>query len=232
MTTNTRWRFSMHFVVCWQRGMLSSFFVCFVPLFRSLILTPMSKWSCPWLLWHYDLLVHRSLERAEPCFIMYRLDTKNHSGYEWLFISYSPDNSPVRAASLSVSQWSSARYLWYIVIYPSWNWIGAKASTGWTIWTVCMNQSHNLTLSQSKKNRIFMTSCPNHASNSLFMPTQFIISILVSNTLFVCYLRNLFATFIFHIFLYLKVLLFLFTLFIHYIYLSYFYLFEITNLCI
>ncbi|KAI0240375.1 Twinfilin-1 [Lamellibrachia satsuma] len=48
----------------------------------------------------YDILVHRSLERKEPCFVLYRLDSKNHSGYEWLFISYSPDNSPVRRKML------------------------------------------------------------------------------------------------------------------------------------
>uniref|UniRef100_A0A671QR54 Twinfilin n=1 Tax=Sinocyclocheilus anshuiensis TaxID=1608454 RepID=A0A671QR54_9TELE len=36
----------------------------------------------------------------EPCYILYRLDTKNAQGYEWLFISWSPDQSPVRQKML------------------------------------------------------------------------------------------------------------------------------------
>ncbi|RMX52925.1 hypothetical protein pdam_00010970, partial [Pocillopora damicornis] len=32
-------------------------------------------------------------KEKEPCYIFYRLDSQNNQGYEWLFISYSPDFS-------------------------------------------------------------------------------------------------------------------------------------------
>ncbi|KAH9496320.1 Twinfilin-2-A [Bulinus truncatus] len=35
-----------------------------------------------------------------PCYILYRLDTKNSMGYEWLFIAWSPDFAPVRQKML------------------------------------------------------------------------------------------------------------------------------------
>lgn len=40
------------------------------------------------------------LDELQPCYILYRLDTQNAQGYEWLFISWSPDNSPVRLKML------------------------------------------------------------------------------------------------------------------------------------
>ena len=36
------------------------------------------------------------LEEKDPCYLFYRLDTQNNQGYEWLFISYSPDFAKVR----------------------------------------------------------------------------------------------------------------------------------------
>lgn len=47
----------------------------------------------------YDSFVLPLLDELQPCYILYRLDTQNAQGYEWLFISWSPDNSPV---SLSI----------------------------------------------------------------------------------------------------------------------------------
>ncbi|XP_051956951.1 twinfilin-2b isoform X5 [Xyrauchen texanus] len=44
----------------------------------------------------YDACVLPMLDTLEPCYILYRLDTQNQLGYEWLFISWSPDQSPVR----------------------------------------------------------------------------------------------------------------------------------------
>ncbi|XP_065097590.1 twinfilin-2b isoform X1 [Paramisgurnus dabryanus] len=44
----------------------------------------------------YDACVLPMLDTLEPCYILYRLDSQNQLGYEWLFISWSPDQSPVR----------------------------------------------------------------------------------------------------------------------------------------
>ncbi|XP_033744679.1 twinfilin-1-like isoform X2 [Pecten maximus] len=44
----------------------------------------------------YNTMVKPYLEDKQPCYILYRLDTKNAAGYEWVFISWSPDFSQVR----------------------------------------------------------------------------------------------------------------------------------------
>ncbi|XP_060079149.1 twinfilin-1-like [Ylistrum balloti] len=44
----------------------------------------------------YDAMVVPFLEDKQPCYVLYRLDTKNAQGYEWVFISWSPDFSAVR----------------------------------------------------------------------------------------------------------------------------------------
>ncbi|KAJ8920089.1 hypothetical protein NQ315_011744 [Exocentrus adspersus] len=51
----------------------------------------------------FDKYVPASVEEDQPCYILFRLDTKNSSGYEWLFISWSPDTSPVRQKMLYAS---------------------------------------------------------------------------------------------------------------------------------
>jgi hypothetical protein len=43
------------------------------------------------------------LERNVPCYILYRLDTKNMHGFDWLLISYVPDGSPVKSRMLYAS---------------------------------------------------------------------------------------------------------------------------------
>lgn len=43
----------------------------------------------------YDALVLPLLDEQQPCYVLYRLDSQNAQGYEWLFISWSPDSSPV-----------------------------------------------------------------------------------------------------------------------------------------
>ncbi|RUS82674.1 hypothetical protein EGW08_009577 [Elysia chlorotica] len=45
---------------------------------------------------HYDAMVLPLLEEKMPCYIMYRLDSQNDMGYEWLFITWSPDFAMVR----------------------------------------------------------------------------------------------------------------------------------------
>lgn len=44
----------------------------------------------------YDHFLLPLLDPQEPCYILYRLDSHNAQGYEWVFISWSPDQSPVR----------------------------------------------------------------------------------------------------------------------------------------
>lgn len=39
----------------------------------------------------YDKLIAPLLDEQDPCYLFYRLDSQNNQGYEWLFISYSPD---------------------------------------------------------------------------------------------------------------------------------------------
>ncbi|XP_052779679.1 twinfilin-1-like [Mya arenaria] len=48
--------------------------------------------------WEEDFndLVLRQLEEKQPCYILYRLDSKNNQGYLWIFIAWSPDFSPVK----------------------------------------------------------------------------------------------------------------------------------------
>ncbi|KAK2917627.1 twinfilin-1a [Channa argus] len=44
----------------------------------------------------YDSLVLPLLEDDVPCYILYRLDSSNNQGHEWIFLAWSPDHSAVR----------------------------------------------------------------------------------------------------------------------------------------
>lgn len=46
----------------------------------------------------YDAFVLPLLDEQQPCYVLYRLDSQNAQGYEWLFISWSPDSSPVSSS--------------------------------------------------------------------------------------------------------------------------------------
>ncbi|KAJ8374141.1 hypothetical protein SKAU_G00047210 [Synaphobranchus kaupii] len=48
----------------------------------------------------YDSCVLPVLEDDQPAYILYRLDSTNNLGYEWLFLAWSPDRSPVRQKML------------------------------------------------------------------------------------------------------------------------------------
>ncbi|XP_068132670.1 twinfilin-1 [Hyperolius riggenbachi] len=48
----------------------------------------------------YDDYILPLLEDKHPCYILYRLDTQNAQGYEWIFIAWSPDYSHVRQKML------------------------------------------------------------------------------------------------------------------------------------
>ncbi|TWW75845.1 Twinfilin-1 [Takifugu flavidus] len=44
----------------------------------------------------YDRLVLPLLDDDVPCYILYRLDSTNNQGYEWVFLAWSPDHASVR----------------------------------------------------------------------------------------------------------------------------------------
>ncbi|XP_035676403.1 twinfilin-1-like isoform X1 [Branchiostoma floridae] len=45
----------------------------------------------------WDTLVLPMLEEKQPCYIFYRLDSReSHGGFEWLFLAYSPDHAHIR----------------------------------------------------------------------------------------------------------------------------------------
>ncbi|KAI1882302.1 hypothetical protein AGOR_G00249280 [Albula goreensis] len=48
----------------------------------------------------YDSCVLSVLEDDQPAYILYRLDSSNNQGYEWIFVAWSPDHSPVRQKML------------------------------------------------------------------------------------------------------------------------------------
>ncbi|XP_041072015.1 twinfilin-1-like [Carcharodon carcharias] len=48
----------------------------------------------------YDSCILPLLEEQQPAYILYRLDTMNAQGFQWLFIAWSPDLSPVRQKML------------------------------------------------------------------------------------------------------------------------------------
>ncbi|XP_067906615.1 twinfilin-1-like [Heterodontus francisci] len=48
----------------------------------------------------YDSCILPLLEEHQPAYILYQLDTMNAQGFQWLFIAWSPDLSPVRQKML------------------------------------------------------------------------------------------------------------------------------------
>ncbi|KAG9490234.1 hypothetical protein GDO78_005884 [Eleutherodactylus coqui] len=56
---------------------------------------PASSWERD-----YDKFILPLLEDKQPCYILYRLDSQNAQGYEWIFIAWSPDYSHVRQKML------------------------------------------------------------------------------------------------------------------------------------
>ncbi|KAL1495098.1 hypothetical protein ABEB36_010569 [Hypothenemus hampei] len=51
----------------------------------------------------YEKYVTPLVEVNQPCYLLFRLDDKNSLGYEWLFISWSPDTAPIRQKMLYAS---------------------------------------------------------------------------------------------------------------------------------
>lgn len=60
---------------------------------------PVGKWQDD-----YDKMIKPLIEENQPTYILYRLDVKSpDSGYDWLFVSWSPDTAPVRQKMLYAS---------------------------------------------------------------------------------------------------------------------------------
>lgn len=57
----------------------------------------------------YDLMVLPLLIEKQPCYILYRLDSEAHGGYEWLLLCWSPDDSPIREKMLYASTKATLR---------------------------------------------------------------------------------------------------------------------------
>lgn len=51
----------------------------------------------------FDKYVPSLVIDEQPCYILYRFDSKNSLGYEWLLLSWSPDSAPVRQKMLYAS---------------------------------------------------------------------------------------------------------------------------------
>ncbi|XP_068168949.1 twinfilin-1a [Antennarius striatus] len=66
---------------------------------EALILGSTKKASQTWDK-EYDSLVLPLLEPNDPCYILYRLDSSNNQGHEWLLLAWSPDSSNVRQKML------------------------------------------------------------------------------------------------------------------------------------
>lgn len=43
----------------------------------------------------YKTMVGNCIEDNQPCYLLFRLDTRSSLGYDWLFVAYSPDQAPV-----------------------------------------------------------------------------------------------------------------------------------------
>ncbi|GBP28875.1 Twinfilin [Eumeta japonica] len=51
----------------------------------------------------FDKYISGLIVDDQPCYILYRFDSKNSVGHEWLFLSWSPDSAPVRQKMLYAS---------------------------------------------------------------------------------------------------------------------------------
>lgn len=57
----------------------------------------------------YKSMVPSFLDPQRPCYILFRLDSSNNLGYEWLFINWVPDESPVREKMIYAGTRSALR---------------------------------------------------------------------------------------------------------------------------
>lgn len=64
----------------------------------------------------FDRFVLPLLEDDVPSYILYRLDSTNNQGYEWVFLAWSPDNASVRTCELQLMLMSS--FAFFRAFYP------------------------------------------------------------------------------------------------------------------
>ncbi|XP_076344198.1 twinfilin-1-like isoform X1 [Tachypleus tridentatus] len=57
----------------------------------------------------YESFVCQFIEERQPCYLFYRLDSQMDTGCDWVLISWSPDNSPVREKMLYASTKASLK---------------------------------------------------------------------------------------------------------------------------
>lgn len=74
----------------------------------------------------YDRLLLPVLDKELPCYILFRLDSTNSLGHEWIFIAWSPDHSPVR----DHYEWRS----WCFVTGSSDQCFGSLKQQNWRTW--------------------------------------------------------------------------------------------------
>lgn len=65
---------------------------------------PVGRWDQD-----YDRAVLPLLDAQQPCYLLYRLDSQNAQGFEWLFLAWSPDNSPVSPGPVGSEEGSWGR---------------------------------------------------------------------------------------------------------------------------
>ncbi|XP_065316600.1 twinfilin-2-A-like isoform X1 [Gordionus sp. m RMFG-2023] len=51
----------------------------------------------------YDRIISKFIEDKQPCYIFYRLDNIGDSSYNWLFITWSPDDAPIKQKMIYAS---------------------------------------------------------------------------------------------------------------------------------
>jgi len=56
------------------------------------------SWERDW-----ERMVQSQLRQDQPCYLLFRLDEKDSSGFMWIFLSWSPDNAPTRQKMLYAS---------------------------------------------------------------------------------------------------------------------------------
>lgn len=83
-------------IYAWHKSLLTYWLFCFS---EQLSLGTTRKASKKWDQ-EYDSLVLPLLDDDMPCYILYRLDSTNNQGFEWILLAWSPDHSMVSNPSL------------------------------------------------------------------------------------------------------------------------------------
>lgn len=97
-----------------QRGSRAE--TCVTPIAEQLIIGSFKESSRTWDQ-DFDFFVPPLLEDNVPCHILYRLDSTNEQGYEWLFLAWSPDSATVRTLScglILMSSFASLRAFFFL----------------------------------------------------------------------------------------------------------------------